>query len=154
MNGLITAVGVALLLACQSFADEHSVLARITVYWHREGSGEHASWNGTRLCEGHCAVDPKRIPYGSKVIFPDAACVAVDTWTGCGQSQSCALVRAAAGRAQGHRHRPVFRQQTEGARVGKSASSFHDGANSNARQQRGRQARSFKRSKIVAHEHC
>src|SRR6266480_2978776 len=26
-----------------------------------------------------CAVDPKRIPYGSKVIFPDAACVAVDT---------------------------------------------------------------------------
>ena len=79
MNGLITAVGVALLLACQSFADEHSVLARITVYWHREGSGEHASWNGTRLREGHCAVDPKRIPYGTKVIFPDAACVAVDT---------------------------------------------------------------------------
>ena len=79
MNGLITAVGVALLLACHSFADEHSVLARITVYWHREGSGEHASWNGTRLREGHCAVDPKRIPYGSKVIFPDAACVAVDT---------------------------------------------------------------------------
>jgi 3D (Asp-Asp-Asp) domain-containing protein len=79
MNGLITAVGVALLLACQSFADEHSVLARITVYWHREGSGEHASWKGTRLREGHCAVDPKRIPYGSKVIFPDAACVAVDT---------------------------------------------------------------------------
>src|SRR6266702_6668211 len=79
MNGPITAVGVALLLACQSFADEHSVLARITVYWHREGSGGHASWNGTRLREGHCAVDPKRIPYGSKVIFPDAACVTVDT---------------------------------------------------------------------------
>src|SRR5438309_11109490 len=66
-------------LVCQAFAGEHSVLARITVYWHREGSGEHASWNGTRLREGHCAVDPKRIPYGSKVIFPDAACVAVDT---------------------------------------------------------------------------
>src|SRR6185312_7722311 len=27
----------------------------------------------------HCAVDPKRIPYGSKVVFPDATCVAVDT---------------------------------------------------------------------------
>jgi 3D (Asp-Asp-Asp) domain-containing protein len=79
MKGLIIAVGFVLLLACQSFANEHSALARITVYWHREGSGEHASWNGTRLREGHCAVDPKRIPYGSKVVFPDAACVAVDS---------------------------------------------------------------------------
>jgi hypothetical protein len=26
-----------------------------------------------------CAVDPKKIPYGSKVVFPDATCVAVDT---------------------------------------------------------------------------
>ena len=25
------------------------------------------------------AVDPKRIPYGSKVVFPDRACTAVDT---------------------------------------------------------------------------
>jgi 3D (Asp-Asp-Asp) domain-containing protein len=49
------------------------------VYWHREGSGEHAAWNGTRLREEHCAVDPKRIPYGSKVVFPDAECVAVDS---------------------------------------------------------------------------
>jgi hypothetical protein len=79
MKGLVTAVGFMLLLACQLFANEQSALARITVYWHREGSGEHASWNGTRLREGHCAVDSKRIPYGSKVIFPDAACVAVDT---------------------------------------------------------------------------
>jgi hypothetical protein len=31
------------------------------------------------LREGHCAVDPKRIHYGSKVIFSHAACVAVDT---------------------------------------------------------------------------
>src|SRR5882724_12610827 len=79
MKGLVAAVGFMLLLACQLFANEQSALARITVYWHREGSGEHASWNGTRLREGHCAIDPKRIPYGSKVIFPDAACVAVDT---------------------------------------------------------------------------
>src|SRR5438046_8980735 len=79
MKWLVTAVGVVLLLACQSFANEHSALARITVYWHREGSGEHASWNGARLREGHCAVDPKRIPYGSKVVFPDAPCVAVDS---------------------------------------------------------------------------
>ena len=79
MNGLVTAVGFMLLLACQLFANEQSTLARITVYWHGEGSGEHAAWNGTQLREEHCAVDPKRIPYGSKVVFPDAECVAVDS---------------------------------------------------------------------------
>src|SRR5438034_6613370 len=73
------AIGFVLPLVCQTFAGEHSVLARITVYWHGEGSGEHASWNGTRLRDGHCAVDPRKIPYGSKVVFPDAACVAVDS---------------------------------------------------------------------------
>jgi len=79
MKGLVTAVGFTLLLGCQLFAIEQSTLARITVYWHGEGSGEHAAWNGTRLREEHCAVDPKRIPYGSKVVFPDAECLAVDS---------------------------------------------------------------------------
>src|SRR6266542_6061816 len=79
MKGLVTAVGFMLLLACQLFANEQSTLARITVYWHGEGSGEHAAWNGTRLREEHCGVDPKRIPYGSKVVFRDAECVAVDS---------------------------------------------------------------------------
>jgi 3D (Asp-Asp-Asp) domain-containing protein len=79
MKVLIAVVGFVLLVLYQSFADEHSALARVTVYWHREGSGEHAAWNGTRLREGYCAIDPKRIPYGSKVIFPDAECVAVDS---------------------------------------------------------------------------
>ena len=79
MKGSIIAIGFVLPLVCQAFAGEHLVLARITVYWHREGSGEHASWNSTRLRDGHCAVDPKKIPYASKVVFPDAACVAVDS---------------------------------------------------------------------------
>jgi 3D (Asp-Asp-Asp) domain-containing protein len=68
-----------LLFACQAFANEQSALACITVYWHGEGSGERASWNGGRLREGHCAVDPKKIPYGSRVVFADAECVAVDS---------------------------------------------------------------------------
>jgi len=79
MKGLTTAVAFGLLFACQAFSAEHSVLARVTIYWRGEGSGEHASWNGARLREGHCAVDPKKIPYGSKVVFPDATCVAVDS---------------------------------------------------------------------------
>src|SRR5205814_8874847 len=63
----------------QALASEQSALARVTVYWHREGSGEHASWNGARLHERQCAVDRKKIPYGSEVAFPDARCVAVDS---------------------------------------------------------------------------
>ena len=70
MNGLITAVGVALLLACHSFADEHSVLARITVYWHREGSGEHASWKGTRLREGIARLIQREFLMAVKLSFP------------------------------------------------------------------------------------
>src|SRR5437870_12332183 len=79
MKSLTTAAAFALFFVCQVLASEHSVLARVTIYWRGEGSGEHASWNGARLHERHCAVDPKRIPYGSKVVFPDAACVAVDS---------------------------------------------------------------------------
>jgi 3D (Asp-Asp-Asp) domain-containing protein len=64
-------------LASAAFAREESVLARVTSYWAGEDS-KFAS-TGQRLCAGHCAVDPKRIPYGSKVVFPDRACTAVDT---------------------------------------------------------------------------
>jgi 3D (Asp-Asp-Asp) domain-containing protein len=82
MKGIITTLGFLLLFTCYAFAGEHSTLARVTVYWHREGSGEHASWNGGQLRDGHCAVDPNKIPYGSKVVFPDATCVAVDSGPG------------------------------------------------------------------------
>jgi 3D (Asp-Asp-Asp) domain-containing protein len=66
-------------LATPAFAREKSILARVTSYWASEGS-KFAS-TGRRLRLGHCAVDPKRIPYGSKVVFPDAVCTAVDTGT-------------------------------------------------------------------------
>jgi 3D (Asp-Asp-Asp) domain-containing protein len=76
---LTTAVGLGLLLVSPIFAGEHSTLARVTVYWHSQGSGANAAWNGARLRDGHCAVDPKKIPYGSQVVFHDAECVAVDS---------------------------------------------------------------------------
>jgi len=79
MMRFIIAGAVVSLCACQPFTFGHSTLARVTVYWHGNGSGEHASWNGARLGEEHCAVDPKKIPYGSKVVFDDATCVAVDS---------------------------------------------------------------------------
>ena len=74
---IILVVGIA---AAPSLpAREQTLLARITVYWPAGKSEELAFFNGARLKSGHCAVDPKRIPFGSKVIFPDTACLAVDT---------------------------------------------------------------------------
>jgi 3D (Asp-Asp-Asp) domain-containing protein len=69
------------LSAASLFAREQSILARITVYWPGEGQIRACS-NGARLRNGHCAVDPKRIPYGSHLFFPDAECVAVDSGPG------------------------------------------------------------------------
>ena len=66
-------------------AAEQSMLARVTVYWASGGSGSdrwtrrHIAASGTRLRNGHCAVDPRRIPYGSKIKLADGTLVAVDT---------------------------------------------------------------------------
>ena len=60
-----------------------SRLARVTVYWPEEGdfyTGDRKSSTGVRLKDGHCAVDPKVIPYGSVVNVPGVGrLVAVDT---------------------------------------------------------------------------
>jgi hypothetical protein len=79
MKRLIITAGLVLSFACQPFASDHTALARVTVYWPGEGSGRSASWNGAQLREDHCAVDPKKIPYGSKVVFDDGECKAIDT---------------------------------------------------------------------------
>ena len=61
------------------------MLARVTVYWASGGSGsdpwtrKHVAASGARLRDGHCAVDPRRIPYKSRVVLPDATLTAVDT---------------------------------------------------------------------------
>src|SRR5437899_11450210 len=65
------------LLASAASARGESILARVTCYWAGEGP-EYAS-TGRRLRAGHCAVDPRRIPYGSRIVFPDETCTAVDT---------------------------------------------------------------------------
>jgi len=68
-----------------ALSKEQALLARVTVYWASGGSGsdgwtrQHIAASGARLRAGHCAVDPRRIPYGSHVILPDGALVAVDT---------------------------------------------------------------------------
>ena len=68
-----------LLFAHAAPAREQAVLARVTVYWHNAGSKQLIAAAGPRLHEGHCAVDPKKIPYGSKIVLPDAELTAVDT---------------------------------------------------------------------------
>jgi hypothetical protein len=58
-------------------------LARVTVYWPGEGdfyTKRRISSTGVKLREGHCAVDPNVIPYGSVVkIAGIGKYVAVDT---------------------------------------------------------------------------
>jgi 3D (Asp-Asp-Asp) domain-containing protein len=47
-------------------------LARLTAYWTDEDyyTSQHMSSTGVRLHEGHCAVDPSLIPYGSVIKIP------------------------------------------------------------------------------------
>src|SRR3981081_3358690 len=79
MKRLLIILIVGVISGPSTFAREQSILARITAYWPSGRGVERASSNGARLQNGHCAVDPQKIPYGSKVVFPDAACVAVDS---------------------------------------------------------------------------
>jgi 3D (Asp-Asp-Asp) domain-containing protein len=79
MNRLY-AVSLIFILAQAASAREQCMLARVTVYWSTGISGcDRAQGTGARLHAGHCAVDPEKIPYGSKVFFPDGPCVAVDS---------------------------------------------------------------------------
>ena len=85
MKRFLTAFVLVLLLTPAGFAREQSLLARVTVYWAAGGRGSdrwtrrHICSTGARLQAGHCAVDPRRIPYGSKITLPDATLLAVDT---------------------------------------------------------------------------
>jgi len=79
MKCFIVGIGLVLFFATQAFAREQLMRVRITGYWRNEGCGQHAASNGARLHSGDCAVDPKKIPYGSTIVFSDAEGVAVDT---------------------------------------------------------------------------
>ncbi len=86
MNSLTISLITILLMAPAVFAREDSLLARVTVYWAGGGSGSdhdtrhHRCATGARLRAGHCAVDPKHIPYGSRVLLPNGETLAaVDT---------------------------------------------------------------------------
>jgi 3D (Asp-Asp-Asp) domain-containing protein len=74
--------------AAHGYYRDNSLLARVTVYWAHGGRGadrytqQHKSATGQRLQQGHCAVDPRKIPYGSRVVLPDGTTLnAVDTGT-------------------------------------------------------------------------
>lgn len=85
MKRFLIVLGLAVLFSPAVFAREQSMLARVTVYWASGGGGSdhwtrrHICSTGARLRAGHCAVDPRRIPYGSKVTLPDGTLLAVDT---------------------------------------------------------------------------
>src|SRR5438309_6317280 len=74
---LASIIGI-LLVAPWAYAAEQPALARVTTYWRQEGQFR-AAWNGARLRNGHCAVDPKKIRYGSRILLEDEELIAVDT---------------------------------------------------------------------------
>ena len=85
LTSLLGFVALPSAFAWQTSRD-NSLLARVTVYWAHGGRGadrysrQHKSSTGTRLRTGHCAVDPRKIPYGSHVVMPDGSTLAaVDT---------------------------------------------------------------------------
>jgi 3D (Asp-Asp-Asp) domain-containing protein len=73
-------------------------LARVTAYWSGEGdyyTRHHIASTGIHLHQGHCAVDPRIIPYGSVVNIQGlGSYLAVDTGT--------AVVSRRAARESGH----------------------------------------------------
>ena len=86
MKWLILLVLLGVVAKANGFTRDNSLLARVTVYWAHGGRGadrytrQHKSATGLRLHQGHCAVDPKKIPYGSRVVLPDGTALsAVDT---------------------------------------------------------------------------
>jgi len=79
MKLLILGFVIVLFLAPGAIASEESMLVHVTCYWRNEKFGHRAAWNGAHLRAGDCAVDPRKIPYGSTIIFPDVEGVAVDT---------------------------------------------------------------------------
>ena len=86
MKRLILTIVIVQFAAPALFARDESLLARVTVYWAKGGSGSdrdtrnHRTSTGKRLRSGHCAVDPRRIPYGSRVLLPNGEILAaVDT---------------------------------------------------------------------------
>lgn len=85
---IIIAAGVTPAKANFVHAQPPSLLARVTVYWASGGKGSdrytrrHKTATGLRLRDGHCAVDPNKIPYGSNIVLPDGTTLAaVDTGT-------------------------------------------------------------------------
>src|SRR6266480_6503597 len=79
MKWLIFLVLLGVVAKANGSTRDNSLLARVTVYWAHGGRGadrytrQHKSATGLRLQQGHCAVDPKKIPYGSRVVLPDGS---------------------------------------------------------------------------------
>src|SRR5437588_3393664 len=86
MKRFVLLLLLGVIATANGFIGDKSLLARVTVYWAHGGRGadrytrQHKSATGLRLRQGHCAVDPKKIPYGSRVVLPDGSALsAVDT---------------------------------------------------------------------------
>jgi 3D (Asp-Asp-Asp) domain-containing protein len=85
MKYLILCLAALIFASCetqnQTPTQEKGTLARITTYWPSEDRQTrlHKSATGERLHEGSAAVDPRKIPYGSRILLEGSTLTAVDT---------------------------------------------------------------------------
>ena len=93
MKLALVAFVLLLSVAEAAWPAQQAMLARITVYCRAQGQRK-ARWNNTPLRNGHCAVDPHKIPYGSKVVVDRETLTAVDTGP--------AVISRKAARSEGH----------------------------------------------------
>jgi 3D (Asp-Asp-Asp) domain-containing protein len=79
MRKIITLLAVLTMVGCyptSTLANEpepkNEIMARITYYWPGNGgqSGRQTATGKVAVCGKTAAVDPKIIPYGSKIIIP------------------------------------------------------------------------------------
>jgi 3D (Asp-Asp-Asp) domain-containing protein len=125
---LRTASGPVTTESDSDHGDSGQRLARVTAYWAAEGdyyTERCISSTGVRLHDGHCAVDPNIIPYGSVVeIAGVGKFLAVDTGS--------AVINRTAAREGGHtdaeRHAIVvdlfFEDRSEGEKFAADAAKY------------------------------
>ena len=133
MKGLITTLGLVLVFLCALFGEDHTATARVTAYWRGEGGSAKAAATGAALREGHCAVDPKKVPYGSKVTFEDGECTASDTGPAVKKRKAARASGRTADEQERDCNRSLFRQQTKSCCLDKVTSEIHERANPNGR---------------------
>ena len=111
-----------------AYAAEQPTFARVTTFGGRKVN--FAQPGTEHLRNGHCAVDPRKIPYGSRIQLGDEELIAVDT----GPAVVSRKAARRLGRNATERNAVMvdgyFETKSQACSMGKVASAFRGGARS------------------------